>query len=685
MEYCLIFLLYIYLLGVSHCAVGLYFLHLINRNENKEVYYSLLESSILVFSSWIGVVKILIDLIESKNNDNSFKALLESVDEMIWIYNTKEGMSYFSPQWERYTGIDHKTLLKKGVNEFIHEDDFHRVLKNWEIAQSEKKPFEMNIRYKNKKGEFNVHLVKTAPIFNNKNQIIKWIGVSTNIHNDREIILKNNENEKKIMFDESRYLKTADAIELGIWYASSDLKTNVWSDQMRKHFWIDAYTVIDENVIRSRIHEDDYESTFASFVQSFKEGIPFDILLRTVSPLTKEVKSLRVIGWYHEDVNLHLQSLDGIALDVTKNVKMYELSKEQQWRYEMALMATNKLIWDWDFKAHTITWSEVLHTHYGWPKDLRITNDKWYQDKIHIDHRDMVAKSLEDAFKKGKQYWKASYKFMKFDGTFLDVIDHGYIVYDDKGVPVRMVGSYRDMTENQNHLLKLEQAVKVRDEFLSIASHELKTPLTSMILQLQLLKKNLDAGTFDVEKIKKGVDVNLRQSKVLANLIEQMLDVSRIKNGKMQLNLEHVTMAQVVQSSIDSYSINVKNRGLDLDVEIRDESIINGDSFKLEQVVYNLVSNALKYGNNSPIHITVYKENEYSVLSVKDQGIGIPKEIIQNLFNLFERGVAPKNIAGLGLGLYICKEIVHMHGGKIEVESKVNEGSNFKIYIPIEK
>lgn len=480
-------------------------------------------------------------------------------------------------------------------------------------------------------------------------------------------------------------MKTADAIKLGIWYASTDFKNIAWSDHMKNHFWIDLTTSADAEVIISRVHEDDRAHAYQSILNTLEHNTPFDITIRTISPLTSEVKHLQIIGWTNHDHLSGKNAFDGIAIDITKNVVMFEDAREQQWRYEMALKASNDLIWDWDLEEKTFIWSEALHSHYGWPKGLCKTDEEWIFDLIQPESKEYVRQSLNDAFREKKKYWKAIYKLKKADGTYLDVIDHGYILYNEQGTAVRMVGSYHDITEQKNNLEKLEEAIKVRDNFLSIASHELKTPLTSMILQLQVLKKKLEKEEFSLEKFKKGIELNIRQSKILATLIEQMLDVSRVESGKMQIHSGILTMGEVVKSAIEAYLINVQVRGVELHLEIEKNCKIRGDSFKLEQVVYNLVSNALKYGNKSPVTISVYKEGEYSILSVKDEGLGIPEGKLSTIFNLFERGDAPGGISGLGLGLYICKEIIKMHNGDIEVESKIGKGSNFKVILPAYK
>lgn len=191
-------LLIIYLLGITHTFMCLLSLQFIFNRENKEIYYSIFQTIVLTLSSWVGFVKVGIDMIKlSQSEDDSFKTLLESIDELIWISDNNAKSLYLSPQWEKYSGFSIEDLLQNGINKLLHSDDYHRIVKEWLLAKEEKKAYEMDIRYLNKEGEYLWHLVKIKPVLGKNKKIIKWIGVSVDIHRERLSMMEKMKQTKK--------------------------------------------------------------------------------------------------------------------------------------------------------------------------------------------------------------------------------------------------------------------------------------------------------------------------------------------------------------------------------------------------------------------------------------------------------------------------------------------------------
>lgn len=233
---------------------------------------------------------------------------------------------------------------------------------------------------------------------------------------------------------------------------------------------------------------------------------------------------------------------------------------------------------------------------------------------------------------------------------------------------------------------KAQQEVKARDEFLSIASHELRTPLTSMVLQLQTALhsiRNVSLAQFSVENLMTMLERTEKQSKRLTKMINDLLNVSLITTGRFDLELEDTDLKEIVSEVIDRFSEKLEKEGNELffsaDVSVQ----IRCDRVRIEQVISNLISNAIKYGNNKPITITVSKKQRHGIITVEDQGIGIPKEKRDLIFGRFKRAVADSSYKGLGVGLYICQQIIAAHNGTIAVKSKENQGSRFVVTLPL--
>jgi signal transduction histidine kinase len=235
---------------------------------------------------------------------------------------------------------------------------------------------------------------------------------------------------------------------------------------------------------------------------------------------------------------------------------------------------------------------------------------------------------------------------------------------------------------------ELNAAVQSRDEFLSIASHELRTPLTALKLQLQLMLRLVQQAPGEGEGARKRVEdlavQALGQSKRLTSLLDELLDLTRLRVGKLELKKERCDLAAIACEAVNQLGEEAARVGSLVTVETPRPVPGYYDSLRIMQVLTNLVSNAIKYGDGKPIRVSAKQEPEgRAVVSVKDHGPGIAPEHQEKIFERFERGSADRKIAGLGLGLYITKQIVEAHGGTIQVRSLPGAGSEFVIELPI--
>ncbi|WP_408095893.1 PAS domain S-box protein [Peredibacter sp. HCB2-198] len=231
-----------------------------------------------------------------------------------------------------------------------------------------------------------------------------------------------------------------------------------------------------------------------------------------------------------------------------------------------------------------------------------------------------------------------------------------------------------------------QKAIAARDEFLSIASHELKTPVTSIKLLLQMTRKSINqekGGVPVPSKLAQTLDLATDQVNRLTTLIEDLLDVSRIEMGKIVYKFLPMDFSRLVTEMCDRYREHLKTFHCEMECHIEKELTILGDRMRMEQVIINLLTNAAKYGGQRPVTVSLKKKQNVACLEVTDQGMGIPEDKLEKVFNRFERAVDGSNISGLGLGLYISREIVEAHAGKISVTSEVGKGSTFTVEIPI--
>lgn len=233
---------------------------------------------------------------------------------------------------------------------------------------------------------------------------------------------------------------------------------------------------------------------------------------------------------------------------------------------------------------------------------------------------------------------------------------------------------------------EMTDAVAARDEFLSIASHELKTPITSMKLQFQLAQKlimNDDEKVYDREAVKKRVLLAASQLERMSKLVNDMLETTRFSSRRLDLIQDVLDLNDVTQLVIDSLQQQLDSKNIKLTfMKNAQDPLVYGDKNRLEQVLNNLITNAMKYGNGKPIEVITEEKDNSLLLMVRDHGMGIPADKIDSIFNRFERVDSNSPIRGLGLGLYISKEIIEAHKGKIWVESVLDQGSTFYVQLP---
>ena len=244
----------------------------------------------------------------------------------------------------------------------------------------------------------------------------------------------------------------------------------------------------------------------------------------------------------------------------------------------------------------------------------------------------------------------------------------------------------QDVTKEKEAFLDVQNAVRVRDEFLSIASHELKTPITALALQAELTLRHMEKYGPHESSYNRlrdfAIDIS-RQTDRLSKLVEDMLDVSRFMVAEMRLNRESVDLGAMAKEVAGRLNPSLQAAGCELKLKIGEN--VNGiwDRYRIEQVLTNLLTNAMKYGANRSVVISVSAVSKNAIISVQDFGAGIAEENQDRIFDRFERVGSPVGITGMGLGLFISRQIVESHGGKIVVRSTLGKGSTFSVELPL--
>ena len=360
-----------------------------------------------------------------------------------------------------------------------------------------------------------------------------------------------------------------------------------------------------------------------------------------------------------------------------------ESVRQSEERLRLATGTAQVAVWEYDFVAGHMTRTDNHDGLYGlepqpvWTYDLFVST-------CHPDDRALsdatVAASVMPG---GPDDYAFDFRVIWPDGSIHWLAVNGHVVRrDETGQAMLVRGALIDVTRLKNVESELREAVRIRDDFLHVASHELRTPLTPLLLKLEHMDRIVRSYP-ESEALRRHLTTAQRQVLRLSGLVNDLLDVTRLASGRFELSCSRVSLADLVRAAVEQSALEAERAGCELRVSFADATAGWWDASQLERVVMNLVGNAIKFGRGRPIHIDCEAVDGGVRLRVRDEGDGIAPELMPRIFEKFERG-AEHSAGGLGLGLYIVREIVTRHGGRITAANAADGGALFTIELPLE-
>jgi signal transduction histidine kinase/DNA-binding response OmpR family regulator len=373
-----------------------------------------------------------------------------------------------------------------------------------------------------------------------------------------------------------------------------------------------------------------------------------------------------------------------------------ELTAQDE-KLRFALSAGRLGSWELDVERQELTCSEICKAIYGRAIDQPFTYAELYES-IHPEDREGVRAAIAHCLATSNPY-DVEYRVVWSNGETHWLMARGRAVYDAQLKPIRMVGVSLDVTERERldealrrsqlelaaQADQLRMADRRKDEFLATLAHELRNPLAPISTGLSLLSESSDP-----EVSRRTLGVMQRQVRHMVRLIDDLLDVSRITMGKLELKRERIAVAAVVEAGIEGSQPNLQRGQHRLRLDLTDEPLfLDADHTRIAQVISNLLNNSSKYtANEGTIELSVRREGEDVVIAVRDNGLGIPPERLDDIFQMFGQvnRALDRSHGGLGIGLALVRRLVEMHGGTVVADSAgPNRGSTFIVRLPLAK
>jgi PAS domain S-box-containing protein len=629
-----------------------------------------------------------------RESEERFRTLTATMPQLIWTAQPDGSVDYLSNQWADYVGLPPEQLYNWSWQQITHPDDLPGTVRDWQHSLQLGEPLEIQHRFRHRTGEWRWQLVRGVPIKDAAGNIRQWVGTCTDIQNEVDIKEALQESEAKyrslfdsidegfciieVLFDEGgqacdyRFLEANPALEKHTGLVNVVGKTMRELVPQIETYWFEIYGRIVLTGVPERFENVAQEMGRFYDVYAFRMGDPNE---RKVAVLFTDISE--------------------------RKRAEQDLRESEEWA-RLAIQVAKLGGWRLHLDTNLVEMDQRMREIWGEPEDGAMVPLPQVIARMHPDDRERVAAAVNAAIDpQSTGIYEIEYRIVWNDGTERWVLAKGQAQFEGAGASRRTVGFFgtllditdRKQAEVERELLlrreqlareEAERANRVKDEFLAVLSHELRSPLNPILGWSKLLQQS----KLDEARTAQALATIERNAKLQSELIEDLLDVSRILRGKLSLTVAPVNPAATIRAAMETVRLAAEAKSIQITAHLEPEvGSIAGDSTRLQQVVWNLLSNAVKFTSpGGQVNIRLARVGSCAEITVSDTGQGIAPDFLPHVFDYFRQadGATTRKFGGLGLGLAIVRHLVELHGGTVGVASPgLGQGATFTVRVPL--
>ncbi|HSJ11860.1 MAG TPA: PAS domain S-box protein [Gillisia sp.] len=602
-----------------------------------------------------------------------YKNIIESSRDGIGLYSVGSREVFLNKAFKEILGYEEAELTGENSMEKVYVD-INLASRIFEILISGNY-WEGDLQLRSKSGSILDYYFSGGPIYNQKMELIAVFAIHTDISERKtyEAALKNYG---------ARIENILESITDGFFSLDSSWEVTYWNNTAEKLLGVSR-----EDILNKNLWDHFPAAKTLLFYSKYVEAME----MQKKMFFEEYFEPLEV--WFEVNVYPADNGISVFFKDITDRKKADMEIKLAKDRYDLVARATREAVYDWNIESNVLIWSDSYYEIYGYPKISPEDALKQWELNIHPQDRESVIEKLNRSLNSTEEEWNCEYRLLQTDKKIAVILERGFILRDNTGKALRMIGSLQDITElTQNeraleelnfklekHSQELAMSNAELEQFAYIASHDLQEPLRMVTGFLTQLQRKYDEQLDDKARqyIYFATDGAVRMRQIILDL----LDYSRV--GRINYGYEDIDLNILLKDIIKLHENLIKESGTQ--IEYNDLPVIRAAAIPLQRVLSNLITNSIKYAKNgiSPlIGIQVIDKIKKWEIIVSDNGIGIDELFQDKIFIIFQRLHSRDQYSGTGIGLAICKKIVENHGGKIWVVSKEGEGSTFHFTIP---